>query len=171
MPKPGKGSYVNVGLQRDVGVDRLLEQGVRVTIKMEPAKPGQKKMRGTIVSPITPKLEKSIYWGYTVRLAKNFGEVFSGCPYGKKYDLVIGTSDKGKSVDEVEQRPFKHALVLFGGLHGLEAIIEADESITASEPSKLFHLYLNTCPTQGSRTIRTEEAILISLASLQGKLI
>lgn len=151
-------------------MDRLLEQGVRVTIKMEPAKPGQKKMRGTIVSPITPKLENSMYWGYTVRLAKNFSEVFSACPYGKKYDLIVGTSDKGKSVDEMKPRPFKHVLVIFGGLQGLEAVVEADETLTASESSKLFNIYLNTCPTQGSRTIRTEEAILISLAALQAKL-
>jgi hypothetical protein len=29
---------------------------------------------------------------------------------------------------------------------------------------------LNTCPFQGSRTIRTEEAVLISLATLSGAL-
>jgi len=36
-----------------------------------------------------------------------------------------------------------------------------------ADPSVLFDLYVNTCPSQGSRTIRTEEAILISLAALQ----
>ncbi|KAE8593072.1 hypothetical protein XENTR_v10018967 [Xenopus tropicalis] len=38
------------------------------------------------------------------------------------------------------------------------------------EPSILFNHYLNTCPDQGSRTIRTEEAILISLAALKPRL-
>ena len=35
------------------------------------------------------------------------------------------------------------------------------------DPSALFDFWLNTCCPQGSRTIRTEEAILISLAFLQ----
>jgi len=30
--------------------------------------------------------------------------------------------------------------------------------------NKLFDCYLNTCPSQGLRTIRTEEAMMISLA-------
>lgn len=34
----------------------------------------------------------------------------------------------------------------------------------------LFHEYINVAPNQGSRTIRTEEAILITLAGLEGKL-
>lgn len=36
-----------------------------------------------------------------------------------------------------------------------------------SNVGDLFDFYLNTCPQQGSRTIRTEEAILMSLAALQ----
>ena len=38
------------------------------------------------------------------------------------------------------------------------------------DPSVLFDMYLNTCPKQGSRTIRTEEAILVSLAALRPKI-
>lgn len=34
-------------------------------------------------------------------------------------------------------------------------------------PAELFDRYLNTCHHQGSRTIRTEEALLITLAFLQ----
>ena len=30
--------------------------------------------------------------------------------------------------------------------------------------------YLNVCPDQGSRTIRTEEAVLIALSALRGKI-
>lgn len=57
--------------------------------------------------------------------------------------------------------------MVFGGLHGLEAAVDADPNLEVAEPSVLFDLYVNTCPSQGSRTIRTEEAILISLAALQ----
>lgn len=47
-------------------------------------------------------------------------------------------------------------MLVFGGLQGLEASLESDESLTVDDVSLLFHFYLNTCPNQGSRTIRTE---------------
>lgn len=51
---------------------------------------------------------------------------------------------------------FRHLLVVFGGLQGLEASVDADQNLDVTDPSVLFDLYLNTCPSQGSRTIRTE---------------
>lgn len=50
----------------------------------------------------------------------------------------------------------RHALVVFGGLQGLEAAVDTDPNLEVAEPSVLFDLYVNTCPSQGSRTIRTE---------------
>lgn len=50
----------------------------------------------------------------------------------------------------------RHLLIVFGGLSGLEVCLEADESLQLSDPRLLFHHYLNTCPGQGSNTIRTE---------------
>lgn len=47
-------------------------------------------------------------------------------------------------------------MVVFGGLKGLEAAIESDDKLQVSDPQDLFQFYLNTCPRQGSRTIRTE---------------
>lgn len=55
---------------------------------------------------------------------------------------------------------------MFGGLAGIEDILEADESIEETDPESLFDYYLNVCPSQGTRTIRTEEAILITLSVL-----
>lgn len=46
--------------------------------------------------------------------------------------------------------------MVFGGLQGLEASVDADQNLDVTDPSYLFDLYLNTCPGQGSRTIRTE---------------
>jgi hypothetical protein len=51
---------------------------------------------------------------------------------------------------------FRHALIVFGGVHGLETSLEADENLAVDDPSLLFQHYINTCPQQGSRTIRTE---------------
>lgn len=87
-----------------------------------------------------------------------------------RYDLTIGTSDKGTSVDGFECPPYEHLLVLFGGLQGLEAALENDDALNLNDPSLLFDYYINTLPGQGSRTIRTEEAVLVSLAALRPKL-
>ena len=171
-PKAGKGSLINVGVQREIQADRLLEAGVRVTVKLDQVKEGQKKLHGKIVSPQTPRQENSLYWGYSVRMAKSFSEVFEKNPFesGGKYDLVIGTSENGTNVEDVQLKSFQHCLIVFGGLQGLEAAMENDETLKASKPLELFNAYLNTCPGQGSRTIRTEEALFISLAALQSKL-
>lgn len=50
----------------------------------------------------------------------------------------------------------RHLLVVFGGLQGLEASVDTDQNLDVTDPSVLFDFYLNTCPSQGSRTIRTE---------------
>ena len=125
--------------------------------------------------------------------AASVGGGNGGVGGGAGYDLTIGTSERGvdareavpralggiggaagesKSSQQQQQQqqqrkqhlphgppPFQHALVVFGGPAGLEA---AD----AGAPS-MFDVWVNTCPGQGSRTIRTEEAVLVSLAALQ----
>jgi len=50
----------------------------------------------------------------------------------------------------------RHLIIAFGGLGGLESCLESDESIKDDNPASLFDLYINSCPDQGSRTIRTE---------------
>ena len=46
-----------------------------------------------------------------------------------------------------------------------------DQLDRGTDPAKLFDIYLNTCPNQGSRTIRTEEAVLITLSALRPKIL
>ena len=62
-------------------------------------------------------------------------------------------------------------LATIAGVEGLESAIEADTDLEATEPSHLFDFYVNTCPLQQTRTVRTEEAVLISLCQLQDKMI
>jgi len=38
--KEGRGSFVNVGLRKEVQIDRCLEAGLRVTVKMKPSVEG-----------------------------------------------------------------------------------------------------------------------------------
>lgn len=85
--KPGKGSQVNVGLLQDVSTDKLLNPGIRVTVRMLPAPEGSKKIKGKIVSLTTPRAETGVYWGYTVRIANNLSQIFTQSPYKEGYVL------------------------------------------------------------------------------------
>ncbi|XP_011864938.1 PREDICTED: putative methyltransferase C9orf114 homolog [Vollenhovia emeryi] len=171
--KAGKGSQVNVGLLNEVHVDKVLMPGLRVTVKIPAEQPNRKKLKGIVVPPNVPRAETDVYWGYTVKLAKNLTEVLTNCQYKGGYDLTIGTSDKGTSIDEIETESleYRHCLVVFGGLAGLEAAVDVDPHLDVNDPSLVFHKYVNTCPCQGSRTIRTEEAVLLTLAELRTKLV
>ncbi|PVD28812.1 hypothetical protein C0Q70_11407 [Pomacea canaliculata] len=153
--KEGKGSFANVGLQKK-RLDRVIFGHI---INVLCHFTGTKKRIGTVVHPETPRTEEGLYWGYQVRLAKSLGAVFVECPFTDGYDLSIGTSERGESVDALQLSHFKHGLVVFGGLQGLEASLEADESLEEDDPSLLFQHYINSCPTQGSRTIRTEPSV------------
>ena len=88
------------------------------------------------------------------------------------YDLTVGTSERGsvQSAAELQLPRFQHLLVAFGGPKGLEDAFQRDPAVSATrplDPNDAFHMYINTCPDQGSRTIRTEEAVLISMSYLQ----
>ncbi|XP_011496774.1 PREDICTED: putative methyltransferase C9orf114 homolog [Ceratosolen solmsi marchali] len=170
--KTGKGSLINVGLLNDVRVDKILTSGLRVTVKIPPNQENPKKLKGIIVPPTLPRSETGIYWGYSVKLVSSFSEIFVQCSYPEGYDISIGTSDKGTSIDSIASRSlkYKHALIVFGGLSGIEEAIEVDSNLDIDDASLAFNVYLNTCPQQGSRTIRTEEAILLTLAELRTKL-
>lgn len=73
---------------------------------------------------------------------------------------------------------YGHAVVVLGGVAGLEYSVQGDARLeergvqaaggAADGPcvADLFDAYVNVCPTLGSNTIRTEEALLIALASL-----
>ncbi|KAK2500078.1 hypothetical protein MC885_000424 [Smutsia gigantea] len=166
--RPGHGSFVNCGMKKEVKIDKNLEPGLRVTVRLNKQQlPESKTCRGKVVSSQDPRTKAGLYWGYTVRLASCLSAVFAEAPFQDGYDLTIGTSERGSSVALAQLPSFRHALVVFGGLQGLEAGVDADPNLRVAEPSVLFDVYVNTCPSQGSRTIRTEEAILISLAALQ----
>jgi len=87
--------------------------------------------------------------------------------------MIIGTSERGQSVDTLERTPFRHCLVVFGGVKGLEFSFSKDKELTNNGIENvvdLFDKWVNTVPNQGSRTIRTEEAILVSLSAMRDKL-
>uniref|UniRef100_A0A7S2JTI2 RNA methyltransferase n=1 Tax=Leptocylindrus danicus TaxID=163516 RepID=A0A7S2JTI2_9STRA len=167
-------SFVNIGVRQPVEIDRQLPAGIRCTVELEPSAYSKPRgIKGKVVSPAAPREHDGTYWGYTTRLAKGIGAVFEECPFpGGKYDLKIGTSERGDITVEDSKFSlprYKHCLVVFGGVAGIEECVDADESLGlhGDDSRSLFDLWVNTCPFQGSRTIRTEEAVMISLARLR----
>ena len=166
----GGGSLVYTGLRKEQKIDRTIEKGTRVTVRLPcDAHPGH----GVAVAPREPREAAGMYWGYSVRLAESIEAVWSGCPYEGGYDMSIGTSEHGtNALDEPSFAlpRFDHLLVVFGGVEGLEPAVAAEENLAAAgvhDPASLFDHYLNLCPRQGSRTIRSEEAVLVGMAALR----
>ncbi|KAE9611656.1 hypothetical protein Lal_00011477 [Lupinus albus] len=161
-------TLVDVGLAKHVLVDQILEPGRRVTVAMGTNRNLDSDLPRQVVSSSKPR-EEGMYWGYQVRYAHNISSVFKDCAYKGGYDYIIGTSEHGQIIksSDLEIPSFRHLLIAFGGLAGLEESIEEDENLKGKNAGEAFSIYLNTCPHQGSRTIRTEEAILISLQYFQ----
>jgi methyltransferase len=170
---PNGFSLVNCGIRnRPVEIDRVLKTGIRCTVQLDIKSYGSvNHMKGKVVSPSTPREDDGTYWGYTTRLAESIYDAINACPFEEGYDLKIGTSERGDiTVDDDDFRipTYKHSLIVFGGVSGIEECVDADENckIPGSLSKKLFDFWVNTVPFQGSRTVRTEEAVIISLAKL-----
>lgn len=171
------GCWVNVGMDKPAWVSGAeIPKSTRVTVKLRGGAAGTEKTGGTVeeldesehywgvpVEPREPTMELGLYWGYQTRIASSLHAVFDECPYEGGYDLTIGTSERGEALGVSKVPKFKHLLLAFGGVGGLEESV-SDSSV---DPSTLFSRYVNVCPDQTSRTIRTEEALLISLAALR----
>jgi len=185
LDKVGKegGSLVYCGIRsQDVEIDRVLSAGIRCTVQIDPrayTMPG-KSFKGKVVSPSAPREKDGTYWGYTTRMASSIKAIFDEAPYSGGYDLKIGTSERGDtSVDDPSfgasgndadaMSSFQHAIIVLGGVAGIEECVDADETmeISGNESKSLFDMWVNVCQFQGSRTIRTEEAVLICLSRLR----
>ena len=140
-------------------------------------------LAASAVDPAAPREEGGYYWGYGVRRAASLSAVFTECPFEGGYDVSVGTSERGDAVWDVlaAKRGSSRGLpetagrvvVAFGGLGGLEAAAHGDpelaeRGIGRANIRDLFDFYIDICPGQGSRTIRTEEAVMIALGQLRG---
>ncbi|XP_063711316.1 putative methyltransferase C9orf114 homolog [Symsagittifera roscoffensis] len=157
-------TMANCGLGSDVVLDRKLKPGICVTVKFEK----DDWENGEIVSPKEP-FKNGYYWGYSIRTANCMDDIFSH-PNGAKYDLVLGTSDKGELLTDINLPDVKTMLIVVGGVQGLEFAFENDEKNASSDCATNFDFYVNCCANQGSRTIRTEEALPIILTSVNEKI-
>ncbi|VAI24284.1 unnamed protein product [Triticum turgidum subsp. durum] len=166
------GYLVSKDINLNVLVEQILEQGKRVTVAMGTNRDLTPACIRKVVPPSSPSEEMGSYWGYKVRYASNLSGVINDSPYKEGYDHIIGTSEHGETIISSElilpsfreglvhylstPKLHRHLLIAFGGLAGLEESIEEDPNLNGKGANDVFASYFNTCPNQGSRTIRTE---------------
>lgn len=174
------GTMVDCGLSVPIYVPVDLEMNTRLTVKINSTKDTRRYLatEGDAVSPETPREEDGYYWGYSVRQASSLSNVFTECSYDGGYDVSVGTSERGIPIAPLLDgsggsriKPdWKHLLIVFGGIAGLEAALAADEELLAAgvkTAREVFDYWVNLVPGQGSRTIRTEEALWVGLTALR----
>jgi predicted SPOUT superfamily RNA methylase MTH1 len=159
-------SETKEGLLVDVGVEQpaLLREkqhtlAERLTLQVV-------KTDGRVEVQLANRVDVPDYWGYAVKVERRS---LRSAVESTAADLALGTSRKGKALAEAAGElagRWKEAmsiLVVFGSpTRGLYEIT-ADEGVRVEE---LLDFVVNTVPEQGSETVRTEEAVLASLAVL-----
>ena len=109
-------SVAYIGLKKECELDQTVETGLRVTVKV--LSEDKRVIKGQVVKPSIPREVSGLYWGYSVRSADNFSSIFTKSPFQGGYDLSIGTSERGKNIDQIDSLPkFKHLLIVFGGMY------------------------------------------------------
>jgi len=154
------GSLVDIGVEQPALVSGAqLPINSRVTVKIT-------ELGRRPKAALASRDEVKVYWGYHVTISDiPFGQLVRSRPF----DLVIATSRHGRPFMEVRDELGKRwknssrTLVAFGApTQGLYEIV-AHERLQLDE---VAHFTVNTIPSQGTETVRTEEAIYVSLAIL-----
>jgi predicted SPOUT superfamily RNA methylase MTH1 len=171
-------TLVDCGLAQKIMIPVEIESNTRLTVQLKDTTTSEGFIHGDPVAPETPREHAGYYWGYAVRHAASLGSVFTECPFDGGYDVSVGTSERGKSLKTIlepgtssyVQPTWNHLLVVFGGVSGLEAALKADTELQSAgvrQAEEVFDCWINLVPGQGSRTIRTEEAVWIGLTGLR----
>jgi len=140
--RKGRRIYADIGLDDLAMVEGVIEG--RATFEIISTRP---------LKVIPTKPEE--YWGYRVHL--------TGSPLAKtlkkaRLDLAVATSRKGQDIREVRLPSLKREVGLVFGSprRGVMELLGGEDYN--------FDLILNTVPNQRTATVRTEEAILATLA-------
>ena len=160
LSRTKEGTLIDIGVEQPaLIVNSQLPIDKRVTVKIT-------KVEKRVEVEVANRDKIPIYWGYTVTVEKH--------PFGKfvrsgSFDLTVATSKRGVPFANVAEKigeKWKKAntiLVAFGApTQGLYEIVK-NEGLNLND---VVDFVVNTVPTQGTETIRTEEALIASLAIL-----
>ncbi len=146
----------DVGLRNYVALAGNIALNQRVTVRIESVGNG-------LSASVIDRNSVGVYWGYSVKVYSSLRELFNSL----KPAFAILTSRKGDNVQErwntltYRIGGAQNTLVVFGSpKHGLPEILEHERF---SPPNSVI---LNTIPKQAVETVRTEEAIVATLAIL-----
>jgi predicted SPOUT superfamily RNA methylase MTH1 len=155
-----EGTLVDIGVEAPALVsNKQLTMGKRVTVKVT-------RVGRQIEAELASRDEISGYWGYTVTVEKRpLGSILKR----GSFDLAVATSKYGVSFvgvsREIREKWEKAETVItvFGApSHGLKEILKRERL----KLDDVVDFVVNTIPLQGTETVRTEEALIASLAAL-----
>ncbi|MEM3824358.1 MAG: RNA methyltransferase, partial [Candidatus Bathyarchaeia archaeon] len=158
LSKTNEGTLIDIGVEKPaLLVNKHLPVQKRVTVKIA-------KIEKRVEVELANRIEIPEYWGYTVTVEpKSFGPLLKR----GSFDLTIATSKYGAPLTEVAEKlseRWKKAdkiLLVFGApTQGLYEIAKK-EGLNLDE---IVDFVVNTIPMQGTETVRTEEALIASLA-------
>jgi predicted SPOUT superfamily RNA methylase MTH1 len=160
VAKVKEGVLVDIGVEHPALLrDTQVAVNNRLTLKIT-------KLARQVEVKAASRDEIPEYWGYTVSVKRRGLRSLLG---DQKFELTIGTSKFATRFQDAAERlaeKWKKAnsiLLLFGApTRGLFEIAK-DEGANLNN---LVDFVLNTVPNQGTETVRTEEALLASLAIL-----
>jgi predicted SPOUT superfamily RNA methylase MTH1 len=164
LSRTNKGVLIDIGVEKPAHMrEKQFDVGKRLTLRVTNVSEQVEVQAAT--RAVVPH-----YWGYTVSTEKrSFGRLVEK----GKFDLTIATSKiGGKFADNAVKIAEKWEkantiLVAFGApTRGLHEIVR-DEGANLDS---LVDFVVNTIPMQGTETVRTEEALIASLAILNVQL-
>jgi len=152
-----EGTLVNIGVEKPALVSRSIPIGERITVKIV-------GINEKIAAEVVERFEIPVYWGYTVSV---WHGSFGSLAKRGHFDLKIATSKYGMPFMEVKGeiaerwRKAECVLIGFGApVKGLFEIVK-QEGLNLDD---VVDFVVNTIPGQWTETVRTEEALIASLA-------
>jgi predicted SPOUT superfamily RNA methylase MTH1 len=164
LSRKTEGTYVDIGVNQPAIVqNKQLPTDKRITVKI------RNIAKQIEVEPVT-RDEIPEFWGYTVTSEERpLGKILKS----RNFDLTIATSRHGipfsDVAEEIRQRceTARTILVALGAPNqGLTQIVSQEDM----NLKDIVHFVVNTIPSQGTATVRTEEALIATLALLNVKL-
>jgi predicted SPOUT superfamily RNA methylase MTH1 len=160
LSKTREGVLVDIGVERPaLMLEKQSATSKRLTVRI--AKVGEE-----VEVQTANRDEISDYWGYAVTAERHSLKKFIE---NRRFDLTIATSRKGAKFTDIagelagKLKKANSILIAFGApTRGLYEIAR-DEGANLKD---LVDFVVNTIPAQGTETVRTEEALLASLAIL-----
>jgi hypothetical protein len=158
LSKTREGTLVDIGVESPALVmTSQLPSGRRVTVRILKT---DKPLKAELVN----RDEVPTYWGYSVTVEKHFfGEIVKS----RSFDLTIATSKHGLPFAQVAAQIVEESVRANSVLLAFGAPAVGLNEIVAREGLRLENIVdfvVNTIPSQGTETVRTEEALMASLA-------